>query len=68
MGMGQSKNTLNTTLKKMDRLDKVIACNVLTIITLACVSLVISCRQFGQPNSSKDVLGLINMRSQSRHN
>jgi hypothetical protein len=41
--LGSSKNTLNTTLRKMGRLDKMILLNVLSIVMrLVCVSLVMS--------------------------
>jgi cell division protein FtsL len=41
--MGSSKNTLNTTPKKMGRLDKMIVFNVLIIVMiLICVSLLMS--------------------------
>jgi putative ribosome biogenesis GTPase RsgA len=39
--MGSSKNTLNTTLRKMNHLDKLIVFNVLIILMILLVSLVI---------------------------
>jgi hypothetical protein len=48
--IGSPKNTFNTTVKKMDCLDKIMAFIVLiTVIILVCVSLVVSWEVFGQP-------------------
>jgi len=42
--MGSSKNTLTTTLKKIGRLDKIIALSVLIIVmNLVCIPHVLSC-------------------------
>jgi hypothetical protein len=48
--MGSSKNTLTTTLKKIGRLDKIIALSVLIIVmNSVCIPHVLSCRELGRP-------------------
>jgi hypothetical protein len=60
--MGNSKNTLNTTLKKIIRLDKMIVLSMLTIVmTLVYVSLVISCREKGRSIFLEGVCGHTHM-------
>jgi hypothetical protein len=60
--MGQSKNTLNTTLKKMGRLDKIIVFSVLIIVMiLVCHFLVTLWQELRRPSYLEDIIGLTQM-------
>jgi hypothetical protein len=63
--LGSFKNTLNTTLNKMVRLDKMIAFSVLIIVMiLVCLCLVISYRELGRPIFLEGVSDSIRQLSQ----
>jgi len=55
--VAESKNILNSTLKNMGRLDKMLIFNALMIVTISiCVSLVPLWRDLGQPIFLESVL------------
>jgi len=57
--MGNSKNTLNTTLKKMSRLDRKIVFDVLIILMiLVCDFLATMLRELGQSFFLEGIFGL----------
>jgi hypothetical protein len=57
--VGLSKNILNTTLKKMGRLDKKIVFNVLiTVATMICDSVVVLLQELRRPIFLEGVFGL----------
>jgi hypothetical protein len=56
--MGSPKNTLNTTLKKMGRLDKMIVVNLLIIVTVLIFDfLVTMLRKLRRPIFLEDIFG-----------
>jgi len=62
--MGESKNILNTTLKKMDRLEKMNVFRVLIIVMmLVCVSLDVSYQELGRLIFLEGVFGLTHISS-----
>jgi hypothetical protein len=64
--LGESKNTLNTTLKKMGRLDKIIVFSVLIIVViLVCDFLVTLWQELGRPSYLENIIGLTHLQSHS---
>jgi hypothetical protein len=61
--MDESKNTLNTAMKKMDRLHKMVVLRMLiTVMILVCVSSDVSCQELGCSIFLEGVFGLIQMK------
>jgi hypothetical protein len=65
--VGSSNNTLNTTPKKLGRLDRMIIFGVLiTAMIWVCVSLVISCRELERSIFLEGIFGLIHVSTAAR--